>query len=159
MPHIVIDVYGQHFGTRDRRKRRQSAGCAVRFAGKAFLVGAHGAFYNLHCNQGVFGMHDQKLVADYLRKCFVSVDGLWFMKVEEDSDFEKALEFDIEVWKVLPKIEARTIQGLINPGEGIEGLQRALEFKLSAELFLFELSPSAMAVLVWICVIAPGCFT
>ena len=34
-------------------------------------------------------MHDQKLVADYLRKCFVSVDGLWFMKVEEDADFEK----------------------------------------------------------------------
>lgn len=85
-------------------------------------------------------MHDQKLVADYLRKCFVSVDGLWFMKVEEDSDFEKALDRDIAVWRVLPKIEARTIQGLINPGEGIEGLRRALEFKLSAELFRFELS-------------------
>ena len=37
-------------------------------------------------------MYDQKLIADYLRKCFVSVDGLWFMKVEEDADFEKALE-------------------------------------------------------------------
>jgi hypothetical protein len=86
-------------------------------------------------------MYDQKLVADYLRKCFVSVDGLWFMKVEEDSDFEKALDLDIAVWRVLPKIEARTIQGLINTGEGIDGLQRALEFKLSAELFRFELSP------------------
>lgn len=85
-------------------------------------------------------MHDQKLIADYLRKCFVSVDGLWFMKVEEDADFEKALDLDIAVWKVLPKIEARTIQELITPGEGIGGLRQALEFKLSAELFHFDLS-------------------
>ena len=86
-------------------------------------------------------MHDQKLVADYLRKCFVSVDGLWFMKVEEDSDFEKALDLDIAVWRVLPKIEARTIQELLKLGNGMEALRQGLEFKLSAELFRFELSP------------------
>ena len=86
-------------------------------------------------------MHDQKRIADYLRKCFVSVDGLWFMKAEEDADFEKALDLDIAVWRVLPKIEARTIQELIKPGEGLDGLRRALEFKLSAEFFRFELSP------------------
>jgi len=86
-------------------------------------------------------MHDQKLIADYLRKCFVSVDGLWFMKAEEDADFEKALALDIAVWKVLPKIEARTIQGLLKLGNGIEALRRALEFKLSAEDSRFKLSP------------------
>jgi hypothetical protein len=85
-------------------------------------------------------MPDQKLIADYLRKCFVSVDGLWFMKVEEDADFEKALELDIAVWEVLPKIEARTIQDLLGIGKGIEALRQALEFKLSAENFRFELS-------------------
>lgn len=85
-------------------------------------------------------MHNQKLIADYLRKCFVSVDGLWFMKLEEDADFEKALELDIAVWEVLPKIEARTIQGLLDIGKGIQALRQALEFKLSAENSRFELS-------------------
>jgi hypothetical protein len=86
-------------------------------------------------------MHDQKLIADYFRKCFVSVDGLWFMKVEQDADFEKALALDIAVWEVLPKIEARTIQGLLETGSGIEALHRALDFKLAAEQYCFELSP------------------
>ena len=89
----------------------------------------------------VFAMHDQKLIADYLRQCFVSVDGLWFMKAEESADFEKALELDIEVWKVLPKIEARIIQDILGIGKGMEALQQALEFKLSAEDSCFELSP------------------
>lgn len=86
-------------------------------------------------------MDDQKLVADYLRKCFVSVDGLWFMKIEEDADFEKALEIDRAVWKILPKIEARTIRELLSLGHGIEALHAALEFKLKAELYTATLSP------------------
>jgi hypothetical protein len=85
-------------------------------------------------------VNDQKLFADYLRKCFVSVDGLWFMKVEEDADFEKALALDIAVWKVIPKIEARAIQELLNLGKGIEALRQALDFKLSAELYRFDLT-------------------
>lgn len=85
-------------------------------------------------------MYNQKLIADYLRKCFISVDGLWFMKAEEDADFEKALELDIAVWKVLPKIEARTIKELLNVGNGIDALRQALDFKLSAENSRFELS-------------------
>lgn len=87
-------------------------------------------------------MYDHKLFADYLRKCFVSVDGLWFMKIEEDADFEKALEIDIEVWKVLPKIEARTIKELLSLGRGIEALHTALDFKLGAELYTATLSPA-----------------
>ncbi len=86
-------------------------------------------------------MHNQKLISDYLRKCFVSVDGLWFMKVEQGADFEKALELDIEVWKVLPKIEARIIQELLGLEKGMEALRQALDFKLSAEDSRFELSP------------------
>jgi hypothetical protein len=86
-------------------------------------------------------MYNQRLIADYLRKCFISVDGLWFMKAEEDAAFEKALELDIEVWKVLPKIEARTIKELLGLGNGMQALRQALEFKLSAEDSRFELSP------------------
>jgi len=62
------------------------------------------------------------------------------MKVEQGADFEKALELDIEVWKVLPKIEARTIQELLGLGKGMPALRHALEFKLSAEDSRFELS-------------------
>ena len=86
-------------------------------------------------------MYDHKLVADYLRKCFVSVDGLWFMKIEEDADFEKALEIDKAVWNVLPKIEARTIKELLSLGHGIEALHGALDFKLRAELYSHTVSP------------------
>jgi len=87
-------------------------------------------------------MLDQKLVADYFRKCFVSVDGLWFMTVEEDAGFEKALALDAAVWEVLPKIEARTIRSLLDTGDGIEALRSALEFKLTAEHYGFDLSPA-----------------
>jgi ferredoxin-like protein FixX len=86
-------------------------------------------------------VYDQKLFSDYLRKCFVSVDGLWFMKIEEDADFEKALEIDIAVWNVLPKIEARTIQELLSLGHGIEALHAGLDFKLAAERYGHALSP------------------
>jgi len=86
-------------------------------------------------------MHDHKLIADYFRKCFVSADGLWFMAVEKDADFEKALALDAAVWEVLPKIEARTIRGLIEAGDGVEALHKALAFKLEAEQYEFDLSP------------------
>ncbi len=45
------------------------------------------------------------------------------------------------MWVVLPKIEARTIQDLLDIGKGIKALRQALEFKLSAEDSRFELSP------------------
>lgn len=86
-------------------------------------------------------VHDEKLFADYLRKCFVSVDGLWFMKIEEAAGFDKALEIDMAVWKVLPKIEARTIKELLLLGHGMEALHKALGFKLKAELYSHTLSP------------------
>ena len=92
-------------------------------------------------------MHGQKLIVDYLRKCFVSVDGLWFMKAEEDADFEKALELDIAVWKVLPKIEARTVKELLGLDDGMESLQKAFEFKLTAEDSSFELSSTGLDAL------------
>lgn len=88
-------------------------------------------------------VNDHKLYADYLRKCFVSVDGLWFMKVEEDADFDKALDLDMAVWKVLPKIEARAIRELLGLGAGLEALRQALEFKLGAEQYRFDVSPLA----------------
>ncbi len=87
---------------------------------------------------------NDRLVSEYLRKCFFSVDGLWFVKTEENSCFEKALEIDIEVWKVLPKIQARTLKKLLNLDDTFKGLQEALDFKLKAEGFKFEINENGI---------------
>lgn len=39
-----------------------------------------------------------------------TLDGLWFLKLEEEFGFEKALEIDDKVWKVYGKIEARRLR-------------------------------------------------
>jgi hypothetical protein len=50
---------------------------------------------------------------EYLRNCYAKVDGLWFIKAEEELGFEKALEFDRKVWAVLPKIQARFLKNAV----------------------------------------------
>ncbi|MCX8043732.1 MAG: DUF6125 family protein [Desulfobacterota bacterium] len=85
----------------------------------------------------------KKLVAEYFKKCFLSVDGLWFVKVEEAFSFDTALELDVAVWKVLPKIEARTIKQLLSLGNGVENLRAAIEFKLAAEDYDYTIQPLA----------------
>ena len=82
-----------------------------------------------------------KLVAEYFKRCFLSVDGLWFVKLEEVFSFDTALDIDVAVWKVLPKIQARTIKKLLCLGDGIENLRTACDFKLSAESYSYELLP------------------
>ncbi|NLE90228.1 MAG: hypothetical protein GX602_04765, partial [Dehalococcoidales bacterium] len=49
-------------------------------------------------------------ISQYLQRSYEAVDGLWFMKVEEKLGFDTALEIDGEVWKVLPKIQARMLK-------------------------------------------------
>lgn len=80
--------------------------------------------------------------AQYLSRCFYSVDGLWFMKVEERYGFDTALAIDREVWKVLPKIQARTLKTLGNLGNGLMPLKDALETKFPLEKFNFTIKES-----------------
>ena len=49
-------------------------------------------------------------IAEYYHRSFSVVDGLWFMKIEERYGFEAALDIDSEVWKVVPKIQARKLK-------------------------------------------------
>jgi len=77
--------------------------------------------------------------ARYFQRCFTAVDGLWFMKMEERYDFPTALETDKEVWKVLAKIQARTIKSLTGLGNGFAAFKDALETKLSIEDYVFEI--------------------
>ena len=79
-----------------------------------------------------------KQITEYFHRSYTAVDGLWFMKVEEKCGFDTALEIDDQVWKVLPKIQARMIKSMLHLDEGIEGLGEAIKTKLVLEGFDFE---------------------
>lgn len=79
-------------------------------------------------------MLDDRTISEYLRRSYFAVDGLWFMKIEETLAFDEALRLDVEVWRILGKIQARKARELL----GIEGgtvadLFAALQLKWAAE--------------------------
>jgi len=83
---------------------------------------------------------DPRLLSEYFKKCFIAVDGLWFMMLENTDSFEKALEVDRKVWEIMPKIQARKIRELFEMTDANqEDLIKALRFKLDAEDFVSEL--------------------
>jgi len=85
-------------------------------------------------------MNKDKLAAEYFKKSFFSVDGLWFLKTEADGSFEQALDIDAAVWAVLPKIQARTLQELLGLEQGLSAYRKGLDFKLAAEGFDYEMT-------------------
>lgn len=76
---------------------------------------------------------------EYFHRSYAAIDGLWFMKVEERHGFEEALRLDEAVWRVLPKIQARTLKRLLCIKEGLDGLEQALSARLEMEGFSFEI--------------------
>ena len=81
---------------------------------------------------------NDKQIAEYLLRCFTAVDGLWFMKLEEKYGFDTALEIDNEVWKVMPKIQARMLKSMGNLGNGIAALRDCFTFTLTVEGYKFK---------------------
>jgi predicted hydrocarbon binding protein len=82
---------------------------------------------------------DPQMLSEYLKRCFLAVDGLWFMMLEKTDSFDKALEVDSMVWEVLPKIQARKIKELFGMETATEeNLISALKFKMDAEDFASE---------------------
>lgn len=79
-----------------------------------------------------------KQIREYFHKSYTAVDGLWFMKVEEMYGFEAALQLDEEVWKVLPKIQARMLKAMIGSDNDMVGLRQAVLTRLTLEGFEFE---------------------
>jgi len=76
--------------------------------------------------------------ADYFRRCYSAVDGLWCMKVEEKYGFDIALDVDHEVWKVFPKIQARKLKELTGLGNGIEALYECLTTRFELEGYSYR---------------------
>ncbi len=77
-------------------------------------------------------------IIEYLRRSYATVDGLWFVKVEDNYGFDVALEIDEEVWKVLPKIQARMLKSMGNMEQGMGALFECLTTKLTVEGFRFK---------------------
>jgi hypothetical protein len=90
---------------------------------------------------------------EFFRRSYTAVDGLWFMKVEEKLGFEEALRLDEAVWKILPKIQARTLKGMMHLPGGLAGLEQALSARLALEGFEFKMEPreDGLAVIVKRC--------
>lgn len=77
-------------------------------------------------------------IAEYWHRSYRTVDGLWFMKVEEKYGFDVALDIDDQVWRVFPKIQARMMKSMGGLENGISGLLEAVKTKLTLEGFEFK---------------------
>jgi hypothetical protein len=86
---------------------------------------------------------DSRQIAEYFSRSYTAADGLWLMKVEEKYGFDTALEMDAEVWKVLPKIQARLIKKFLDLKEGPDALLEGLKTRLELEGFTFTAEKTA----------------
>ena len=69
-------------------------------------------------------------------KNWLAHDGLWFLVVEAGHDIETAIRHDATAWERFTVIEAKRIMKRhnIEPGSGLEGLKKALAYRLYAHL-------------------------
>ena len=77
-------------------------------------------------------------IRQYLLRSYTAVDGLWFVKTEERFGFDAALDLDVEVWKVMPKIQARQIRAFTSAEKGPDGLRQCYIQKLDIDGFEYE---------------------
>ena len=52
-------------------------------------------------------------IADFLRRSYFVVDGLWFVKTEEKRGFDEAMQLDEAVWEIMSKVQARKAKSLL----------------------------------------------
>lgn len=73
-------------------------------------------------------------------KNWLAHDGLWFLAVEEECGLETAIRLDARAWAGFTAIEARRIMQRhgLEPGGGIDALERALGYRLYAYLNVQE---------------------
>jgi hypothetical protein len=83
-----------------------------------------------------------KEIAAYYKRSYTAADGLWFMKVEDRYGFDTALDIDDEVWKVLPKIQARFLKSAGNLHSGLAALEECLTTRLAMDGFVYQVERS-----------------
>lgn len=69
-------------------------------------------------------------------KNWLAHDGLWFQAVERRFGMQEAIQLDKEAWITFTQIEAKRIMRRhgIEPGEGLQALKKALQFRLYARI-------------------------
>lgn len=90
----------------------------------------------------MYELNDRQ-VADFFRRSYTAIDGLWFMKAEAAGGFDAALDLDDEVWKVFPKIQARMLKEATGLSSGLEALRECFTTKLAIEGFGFDAQGAA----------------
>lgn len=90
----------------------------------------------------MFKLTDRQ-IAEYLYRSYTAVDGLWFVKAEERYGFDVALDIDSDVWKIVPKIQARVLKSIGNYNEGLDALRECFETKLELDGFKFTIEKHA----------------
>jgi hypothetical protein len=75
------------------------------------------------------------MLEDFARN-WLAHDGLWFQAVERRDGLDAAILLDEQTWAKFSEMEAKRIMARhgIPPGSGLEGLRRALGFRLYAVL-------------------------
>jgi len=79
-------------------------------------------------------------LAEFLRRSYFVVDGLWFVKTEERDGFDAAMDLDEAVWQVMSKVQARKAREIMGlSGGSLADLARAFQLKLTAEGYDYEI--------------------
>jgi len=77
---------------------------------------------------------------ELLSKNWLAHDGCWFLSIEQKTDIETAMLYDIESWRNFTVIEAKRIKEFLHlPDQpGIEGLIQAIKLRLYANINVQE---------------------
>ncbi len=87
------------------------------------------------------------VLMEYFKKSYLAVDGLWFVKLEEELGFDYALELDRRVWEILPKIQARRVRELLKIDDnGFNPFIEAVKVKLVGEGYNHKIDKKKMTV-------------
>ena len=84
-------------------------------------------------------INGKSIIAQYFKRSYFALDGIWFVMVEKNFSLEEALRIDEEVWKVFPKIQAREVKKLLNLKKNtFSNFLNALKIKLEAEDYHYQ---------------------
>jgi hypothetical protein len=81
-------------------------------------------------------------------KNWLAMDGVWFQSVEKKFGMDEAMEHDENIWRQFTVIEANRIKQFLGLPEnsGVEGWQKALKFRLYANINSDEITVSGNTV-------------
>lgn len=84
-------------------------------------------------------------------KNWLAHDGSWFLSVEEKYGIETAVELDSESWRKFTVVEAERLISFLKLGRnsGIQGLKKALSFRLYSSLNTDEIAEENGNVLIY----------